>query len=78
MSNAKPIYTTVSELTALRMELLPVDYHHVNAYLKIPLIANHRDPFDRLLLATALYEGLAIITADEKFSYYNNLVTIIW
>jgi PIN domain nuclease of toxin-antitoxin system len=31
---------------------------------------HHRDPFDRLLVAQALTEGLPIVTADTRFHEY--------
>jgi PIN domain nuclease of toxin-antitoxin system len=36
----------------------------------------HRDPFDRMLIATAFVEGLTILTADENMRRYN--VSTIW
>lgn len=30
----------------------------------------HRDPFDRMLIAQALHEGLTIVTQDRVFSAY--------
>jgi len=35
---------------------------------KLPAI--HRDPFDRLLIATALVEGWEIASVDEAFEQY--------
>jgi PIN domain nuclease of toxin-antitoxin system len=32
---------------------------------------HHRDPFDRLLVATALAEGMILITADENILKYD-------
>jgi PIN domain nuclease of toxin-antitoxin system len=32
---------------------------------------HHRDPFDRLLIAQARREGLAIVTADPEFTAYD-------
>ena len=58
--------------------LFLIQNHHIANYSKIPLIGDHRDPFDRLLLATALSEQIPIISADEKFQYYTNLITVIW
>ncbi|MCL2772541.1 MAG: PIN domain-containing protein [Oscillospiraceae bacterium] len=40
----------------------------------LPLI--HKDPFDRLLISTALAEDLTIITADENIQRYD--VSWIW
>lgn len=34
------------------------------------LADHHKDPFDRMLIAQAQAEGLAIMTADEKFPPY--------
>jgi PIN domain nuclease of toxin-antitoxin system len=31
---------------------------------------HHRDPFDRLLIAQALTEGLTVVTADARFAAY--------
>jgi PIN domain nuclease of toxin-antitoxin system len=32
---------------------------------------HHRDPFDRLLIATAIVEGMTLITADENIHKYD-------
>lgn len=31
---------------------------------------HHRDPFDRMLIAQAITEGLTIVTADRKLRDY--------
>ena len=36
----------------------------------------HRDPFDRLLIATALTEQMTLITDDESIAKYD--VSVIW
>ncbi len=40
------------------------------------LAPHHRDPFDRLLIAQALVEGLPIVTADARFAAYG--VDVRW
>ena len=35
---------------------LPLQNEHIFTYQQIPLLDNHRDPFDRLLIATAIGE----------------------
>lgn len=35
------------------------------------LPVHHRDPFDRLLIAQALTEGLTVVTADRRFAQYD-------
>jgi PIN domain nuclease of toxin-antitoxin system len=37
---------------------------------------HHRDPFDRLLAAQALVEGLSIVSADPVFTRYG--VKRVW
>ena len=49
--------------------LLPVMPEHLPTLAALPLL--HRDPFDRLLVAQAQYEGLTILTPDEKIRHYN-------
>ncbi|AHJ29735.1 hypothetical protein NSP_34110 [Nodularia spumigena CCY9414] len=38
---------------------------------------HHKDPFDRMLIAQALVEGLTIITVDQKFKFYDVPLLII-
>lgn len=35
---------------------------------------HHRDPFDRLLIAQALEEGLKLLTTDRQLTQYSDLV----
>jgi len=56
---------------------LPIANEHIFSYQNLPLYEQHRDPFDRLLIATAIQENMTIITADEKFKLYEGLVEII-
>jgi PIN domain nuclease of toxin-antitoxin system len=47
---------------------LPIFFNHVEAVAALPL--HHRDPFDRMLAAQAIVEGLTIVTRDPVFSHY--------
>ena len=50
---------------------LPVEREYLQL---IPdLLAYHKDPFDRLLIATAITEGMTLITIDENIQKYNVL-----
>lgn len=55
-------------LTANGYQELPVEGRHVLAFRDLPVI--HRDPFDRLLVAQAIAEGLMLVTADRQLSAY--------
>jgi PIN domain nuclease of toxin-antitoxin system len=56
--------------------LLTLQNKHIEAYSQIPFLVNHRDPFDRLLLATALSENMAIMSADENFKSYAPQISV--
>lgn len=47
---------------------LPVKWNHTVGVSQLPVI--HSDPFDRLLLSQARYEGLTFITADRACLQY--------
>lgn len=47
---------------------LPVYGRHVVAIGGLPAL--HKDPFDRLLVAQALTEGLTLLTADDLVAAY--------
>lgn len=48
--------------------LLPVLWRHTDSLRSMAY--HHRDPFDRMLVAQALAEGLTIVTADRKLRDY--------
>lgn len=49
--------------------LLPVSGEHADAAAALP--GHHWDPFDRMLIAQAVVEGLTIVTRDQRFSDYD-------
>jgi PIN domain nuclease of toxin-antitoxin system len=57
--------------------LLAINTNHLAAYDAIPLLENHRDPFDRLLLAIAMSENMPIISADTNFPSYKAYIQLI-
>jgi PIN domain nuclease of toxin-antitoxin system len=49
-------------------ELLPISCLQLNQLAALPF--HHRDPFDRLLIAQSLADGMTIVTRDTAFSRY--------
>jgi PIN domain nuclease of toxin-antitoxin system len=47
---------------------LPVHFRHTREAGSLP--PHHHDPFDRMLVAQALCEGLTLMTHDEKITQY--------
>lgn len=53
---------------------LPITLLHGEAAGQLP--DHHKDPFDRMLIAQALQEGLTILTVDEKLQQYGANVVL--
>ncbi|MCO7222569.1 type II toxin-antitoxin system VapC family toxin [Klenkia sp. PcliD-1-E] len=51
------------------LEELPFRAAHAEVLQTLPL--HHRDPFDRMLVAQALAEGLVLVTLDDKVRRYD-------
>ena len=64
----------VQQIQKNGFELLPINANYIIAIEQLPLI--HRDPFDRLLIATALTEQMTLITTDRNIAQYD--VPHIW
>lgn len=57
-----------------QVKLLPISLAHLWQLSSLP--PHHRDPFDRLLLAQAAAEGMALVTADATLHKYG--LPIVW
>ncbi|HMJ73162.1 MAG TPA: type II toxin-antitoxin system VapC family toxin [Solirubrobacterales bacterium] len=57
-----------TEMDRRGFDLLPVLFRHMEPIGSMPY--HHRDPFDRMLVAQALVDGLTIVTADRKMTNY--------
>ena len=61
-----------------KIEVLPINSIYLSTLSNLPQFPNHKDPFDRLIIATAITDKLSIVSIDSKFELYKELVTIIW
>jgi PIN domain nuclease of toxin-antitoxin system len=52
----------------LALTILPVTLDQIQGIRTLPF--HHRDPFDRMMIAQAIEEGLTIVTRDRIFSTY--------
>ncbi len=50
--------------------IIGVEAEHVAQVERLPQVAGHRDPFDHLLLAQAMVEKAALMTADRILNQY--------
>ena len=53
---------------------LPIEDDHALQVLELPKL--HRDPFDRLLVAQAQVEDLALVSSDSELQAYD--VEVVW
>lgn len=62
------LQTIADQLEKQRFILLPIKVEHLLRLDDLPWF--HRDPFDRLLIAQALEEGVPFLTADAAIARY--------
>jgi PIN domain nuclease of toxin-antitoxin system len=62
------------EMSNNGVNLLGINSEYLEQLENLPFI--HRDPFDRLLVATAISDGLVILSADENIHKYD--VKTLW
>jgi PIN domain nuclease of toxin-antitoxin system len=56
-------------------EELPITGEHSLAVAGLPLL--HKDPFDRILVAQAIAEGIDLLTADAQLARYGAPVRLV-
>jgi PIN domain nuclease of toxin-antitoxin system len=61
-------------LARIGFDALPVTSLHAEAVENLPW--HHGDPFDRLLVAQAMTEGLDLVSADARMAAYG--VALVW
>lgn len=54
---------------------VPISSEHAIAILG--LANHHKDPFDRLIVATAITEPMRLITSDKLVAQYTELATLV-
>lgn len=70
-----PLSNFINKWTATyQLVLLPIDVPHALTVADLP--DHQRDPFDRLLIAQAVVEGMTLVSADLKFAPY--AVKLLW
>jgi PIN domain nuclease of toxin-antitoxin system len=68
LGRLRPSRTVAEAVADSGFEELPVRLRHAEALAR--LAPHHRDPFDRMLAAQALAEGLTLVTRDQAFEPY--------
>ena len=58
----------------LGLTVIAFEPHHAYRLFSLPM--HHRDPFDRMIIATALVEDVPLIGGDSQFGSYKGLKAI--
>lgn len=69
------------ERKTAKIKLINYSSKHIKKYASLPFYGEgkqqHNDPFDRMLICQSIVENIPIISADSKFSWYEDL-QLIW
>jgi PIN domain nuclease of toxin-antitoxin system len=66
-----------NNIEAQGFQWLDITNTHLLAVAELPVFADHKDPFDRLLVAQSLTEPLMLLTADAKLARYAATVRVV-
>jgi PIN domain nuclease of toxin-antitoxin system len=66
-----------ANVEAHRFQWLDIKNEHLLAVAALPVFNDHKDPFDRLLVAQSLTEPLVFLTADAALARYGSTVRVL-
>ncbi|MCL4184093.1 MAG: type II toxin-antitoxin system VapC family toxin [Burkholderiaceae bacterium] len=64
-------------VTDYGFEWLEIGNEHLIAVAELPIDVDHRDPFDRLLVAQSRVEPLVLLTADARLARYGETIRLV-
>lgn len=70
--NGKPFEAddVLVSLQEMSIDVISVTEKHLAEYATLPIIKDHRDPFDRLIIAQAISDKATLVSSDLKFQWY--------
>ncbi len=71
----RPVDITAA-IERMGLEVRTILLDHLWFLWRMPQFEEHRDPFDRLLVAQACCHNLTVITSDRRFILYEQLSLI--
>ena len=60
----------LDSLLSMSITILPISEKNLQMYATLPFLKDHRDPFDRLIIAQAISDKATLIISDLKFQWY--------
>lgn len=65
------------QVEAMGFTWLPIENAHILRLADLPSFDDHKDPFDRLLVAQSLSEPLILLTIDNKLARYGSTIRLL-
>jgi len=63
-------------IAELNIGIIPIETSHLRIISLLKFYPNHKDPFDRIIIAQAKTEKLPLISLDKEFKKYG--VKLLW
>ena len=63
-------------LNDLKVEILNITPKHAQRFYEIQLMKNHKDQYDRMIIAQSASTGISVVSADQKFPLYKMIKVI--
>ncbi|MCD8282053.1 MAG: type II toxin-antitoxin system VapC family toxin [Prevotella sp.] len=60
----------VDMVAQLGIEIVPITDAHLWQLDNLPIVGNHRDPFDRAIIAQAIADRAMLVSTDHEFIHY--------
>ena len=71
-----PLNIIVRDQKKNGVKFVPVETTHV--YALSGLLMYHKDPFDRIIIATAIKKGAVLLSADGAMGAYTPALSFLW
>lgn len=55
------------------IEIHTIDTKSMSSIYKLPTIAEHKDPFDRLIINDCIHNGYTLVSYDSKFKQHESI-----
>ena len=66
------------ECEQIGITILPMNIKYIDKTVEIPLMDDHKNAFDRLMISVAAVEGMTLITTDTKIRNHDYGIKVIW
>lgn len=66
-----------AQVDAMGFAWLDIGNAHILRLAELPVFDDHKDPFDRMLVAQSLVEPLILLTVDGKLGRYGSTVKVV-